>query len=371
MSKLSYLRIRMEDEYKNRNLDEAAKLGHTIINEQLVTQTLGKAFSDDLYNLALVYDELNLLDKALELYSKSTHYLPDDDAMAVAIRANNMGGVFARMGSTHVAAHFYYRARAILKDEVGTEHPSYGDVLYNLSNLYAQANDEDGYDSVLRTHKQALKIRDKAGLHEDVLHSLHSIAFIYEEKGDEEQARFHARAAIIHASRHCADSDYISACNYFAQILESYGHHERALEMYSHVFDKIVATGCTRTTYADCLKTMAKISQKMGNIASAEEYMIRAIKARELDSKDKIDDICFLIRLYLQDDTYEKAVDMLVYALDDIGETDGKSVDAVIDALLDALAMAKDKPRLMEIIKKARDVDRIREVLSGFDEWDV
>lgn len=363
MTKINYLRNRMKDEYESRKLEDAAIIGHTLIDEQEATQHFGKAFSDDLFNLALVYDELSQLDIALEFYAKSAHYLPNDDALAVAMRASSMAGVLARMGSRQVAAHFYSRARSIYSNVVGESHPSYADTLYNLGNLHALSNQRI---PALRAHKKALKIREEAGTPEDILHSLHSIAFLFEDKGDKSQAANYAEAAVLHAKRHGTDADYSSACNYYAQILESTNQHEKALEMYACVLEKIAAMGCTRDTYADCLKNMAKINQHIGDTAHAEKCMVKALKAREFKSKERINDICFLIQLYLQDDTYDKAVRMLVYALAGIDEA-GESADTAIDALLDALATAGDKTRLMEMIDQTRDLEKIREALDGVE----
>ena len=219
MTKISYLRKQMQAQYENRNLEEAAAIGRTLIAEQRRNRSLGKAFSDDLFNLGLVYDELGRVEEALEAYDLSTNFLADSDLNSWAMRSNNVGGVLAREGAGQMAGRFLARAHKFFRAANGAEHPSYADALYNLANFHGSA--KGGASQALRLHKEALVIREKAGTPEDVLHSLHSIAFLHEGEGETAKASTYAEAAVLHAKRHGTDADYVSACNYMARILES------------------------------------------------------------------------------------------------------------------------------------------------------
>jgi len=174
----------MKNEYVSRNLNEAAALGEALIKEQ-ISQTPGPGFSNDLFNLGLVYDEQNRLEKAAALYTKSLHHAGARDYEALATRSVNLAGVFARMEFFEPALHFYIQAREISKRHLGEEHPIYADTLYNLANLIT---DTDQDEAAISLHEEALAIREKTGLPDDILHSLHSLASLHGEAGDYEKA---------------------------------------------------------------------------------------------------------------------------------------------------------------------------------------
>jgi len=174
----------MKTEYQNQRLPEAAALGEALLKEQF-SHTSGIGLSNDLFNLGLIYDELNRLDKAAALYTESLYRIRVTDYEALATRFVNLAGVLSRIGIYELALHFYIQAREISKHYLGEDHPIYADTLYNLANLIAEADQDD---AAISLHEEALAIREKTGLPDDVLHSLHSLASLHGEAGDYKKA---------------------------------------------------------------------------------------------------------------------------------------------------------------------------------------
>jgi len=406
----------MREEYDNRNLQEALVIADALIDEHSNCQLGNIARADDFFNMALIYDELDQLEAAAELYKESATCicecelrqlkmnnvyidLDEDDWLALALRISNLAVVFARMGRYDAANHHFMLANTIY---VRFRHPRAVDIVYNMGNL---AVITDNVNEALTWHKSALEMRVNRGeFPEDILHSLHSIAIIYEEKGDYEKAITYAETALEHAT----DVDYTSARIYLAELYEAIYKQESALELYEEVLGEMTQTGYRRCDYltilsrranlayktgnpsdalklyndvleiyhsltsldiddlnslfyADCLRSMAEIMHDMGETANAEDYMLKSIIARKAVGKQLADDISFLIHMYLEDDTYDKAMDMLVYALahDNKGNT-----DETVAAILEVFAGLENLDKLLEALEEINCEEKVVPILN-------
>jgi len=231
----------MKTEYENSNLEAAKTLGKALINEQYLQSPM-PGLSGDLFNLGLVYDNLNQLDKAASLYTESLHLLKSTEYEAIAGCITNLAGVFERMKVFELALFFYMQAKHVSKHYLGKDHPVYADTLYNLANLAAKMNNND---EALSLHEEALAIREKLDNPKDISDSLHSLAFINEELGEYKKATSYSEAALDKVS----GTDYTKACTYLAELYETTQQHNKALDMYIHVMDQISKNGCTLDDY--------------------------------------------------------------------------------------------------------------------------
>jgi len=398
----------MNRAYHERRLEDAVVFGNALFAEHRTAQSRGLGLSNDLFNMAIIHEELGQPEKAIALYSESCWHVPDNDFTTLAKRSNNLAGVLTNIGAHEAAFQFYRQTRHIYKYYLGAEHPAYADSLYNMANIAADANQQE---MALHLHDEALEIRRKTGNTDDVLHSLHSIAFIHEDMGEYEKAASYAEAALKMVQD--KDHDYVSASKYLADLHEQLGHHDKALEMYKSLLKKISQTGCKRNDYlailnrnaylagktgnteeslklheeafnmyssltsldllqtdekfySNCLRNMAALNQSLGDLSQAEEYMLKSLKTQQPGDEQQLYDICFLIQLYLQEDTYDKAINMLVYALDNAGEPNHPSTEALIDTLMETLGHANDKKKLLDAMKDINNADKIQDII---DKW--
>jgi len=327
----------MHQEYHNRKLPTAANLGEALLSEHNNRPEPTQAFADDLFNLAIIYDEMNHLERAAVLYSESCAHLDYNDFAGLAKRSGNLAGVLARMGALEPAFHFFYQTMHIFERFLGTSHPSYADSLYNLANLSATASlTEDA----VKLHIEALEIREKMGISSDIVHSLHSLAFIHEEKGDYKKATSYAETALNSAST----DDYASACSYLAELYVNTHEHKKALALYDDLLEQLTKFGCTHADYLSVLCHKAFLKGTTGKMV--------------------LDDISALIRLHLDSENYDKAVAMLVYALASVDHTIDNAAIKTIDHLTDVLATAKDNKKLLAAMKEINDPKKIQSMLK-------
>jgi len=419
MTKISYLRKQLRDEYYKRNLPQAAIFGDALLAEHMYNRFSSPGYANDMYNVALVYDELGQLEKAAALYSASVrhisqgcrhhniifmHSLTDDQCQALAIRFNNLAGVLAQMGDFEQAHDMYTWVRSLNSRVQAGREQAVSDNLYNMGNVAASANKTD---EALRLHSHALDLRKQDGTADDVLHSLHSLAHIYEETGEYEKAIPFAETALEYSEGGVQAGAY----NYLAELYEAEGQYEKALELYEKVLSEISQAGCMRRDYmtvlsrraylagktgnpeeaiklheevfdmynsltgldlecidtafyANCLRNMAVLNNDIGETGLAEDYMLRSIQSRKAAGGDVIKDICFLIRLYLESGTYDKLIDMLVYALMQAGGPGDPNAATVIDNIMESFSGAENAHMLLTAIKETNDSERIRPIID-------
>jgi len=422
MTKISYLRKRLREEYHKRNLSQAADIGDALLDEHITNRCVSPGYSNDLYNVALVYDELGELEEAAGMYAASIrhikwpgrrmpqtiflHSLSDEQCLALSMRFSNLACVIALLGDYNQAQNMYKWVRS-LNSRLQPEHmQAVSDNLYNMGNIAASANNTD---EALRLHGQALALRKQDGSLEDIMHSLHSLAHIYEETGEYEKAISFAETALDYSK----GGIHASACCYLAELYEANGQLEKALELYEKVLAEISVSGCKRRDYmtilsrraylagktgdpktaiklheevfniynsltgldlesidtgfyANCLKNMAVLNNAIGETAQAEDYMLKSIKSRKVPGKEFANDICFLIRLFLENGTHDKLADILVYVLTQAPE--GPNTTTLIDAIMGSLSNAENMHMLLAAINETNHSDKIRPFLDMWRE---
>ena len=419
MTKIGYLRKRLREEYEKRSLPQAAEIGDALLAEHMYNGLASPGYANDLYNVALVNDELDLLEKAAAMYAASArhinqscphqniiflHSLTDEECESLAMRFNNLAGVLARMGDLEQAYDMYKWVKSLNLRTHKENGREVTDVLYNMGNTAANAGKTE---DALGLHGQALDLRRHMGIPEDILHSLHSIAHIYEETGEYEKAISFAEMAIEYAE----GNSRVGGHHYLAQLYEANGQYELALELYDKVLAEISKSGCMRrdymavlsrrayltgktggpeeaiklhqevfdmynsltgldlehldtSFYANCLRNMAVLNKTIGQTGLAEDYMLKSIQSRKAAGGEVIKDICFLIRLYLESDAYDKLMDVLVYALMQAGGSGDPNAASVIDSIMESFQDADNAHVLLEAIRETNDSEKIRPIID-------
>ena len=261
----------MREEYDKRNLYDAIALADAIIDEHSNCQSSDLARADDYFNLALIYDEMGKLEEAAGLYKESAmcicgcelRYvggipfigLSEENWLALALRVNNLAAVFARMQCYEMANYHFLLAKAIY---ARFNHPNMNDILYNLGNLAAVT---DNIKEAFSLHYDALELRHKdRNNYEDIMHSLHSLAFLYEKKGEYDKAISYGKTAMEFA----AGVDSISSAIYLAELYEACDEPTKALELYEQALEDM-ETGYRRCDFLTILSRRAKLTGKTGD----------------------------------------------------------------------------------------------------------
>ena len=360
MSKISYLRKRIIEEYNNGELKTATTLGETLIREHIhnnSTITLG--YADDVYNLAVLYDEMGDLDKALELYTTSGKYVMhvEGESVNTVKRLNQIAVIVCRHTQNYDSALLMFRhINEILKNQVGNQDARYADNLYNIGNLMAEKGKRK---EALCYHIEALNIRQQKGTNNDMLNSLFSIAFLHEDAKEYDKAIKYAEKAITFTK---GNEEIASSCHYLAELYESNEQREKAIPLYEKVLEAIrkqvgerngtylnVAfrranslarlertheaidghseiceifqhmTTSNHIFYANSLRNLAILHKQLGENDLAKSYAIKSLKMRKSTTDDMLTDVIFLIKLYLENDDQNpditKSIETIIYFL--------------------------------------------------------
>jgi len=412
MSKIDYLRRQQVQEYENGDVEASAATGEILLKEHWhIRNFWTKGYANDLYNLACVYDELENLERAAELYSDSARQIVvvEGEGVAFAKRLSGLAMVLSRLGAPEPAFFMLGSVAAIYQRDLGTHNATYADSLYNLANIAADLGQNI---DALRFHQDALRIREALGDTADAINSFHSIAFLYEALEDFDNAASYAETALTLIGEQ--DDDYPGACNYLAGIYEHAGRQEDALSLYDKVLEIIrreigrehsaylnVAyrranllaqmerhrealdsheevryifkniSGTKHIFYANCLRNMAILHKSLGETVAAESLMLESIKIRRISSDDITADIIFLIRLYILNHENEKALEALIYALMR-SDSNAPEFSALISALTETFAQPgnaiTDFIQAMEVLN---DRAKLRPIINKWTAWEV
>jgi tetratricopeptide (TPR) repeat protein len=290
------------------------------------------------------------------LFSDSARQIAaaEGENLSFAERTSNLARVLIKLGMSEPAFFMFGTVTNIHRRELGTRDPLYADSLYNYANAAADIGRKN--DSV-RYHLEALEIRETINAPaEDIINSLHSLAFLHEASAEYEKAAAYAHTAVKYAVGN--DHTYARSCNYLAGLYENAKKYENALNFYEQVLvitnsevgyksstylnvalrranlltlmerlnEALTAheevrdifvrlSGKKHIFYANCLRGMAIIHKKLNNHLEAESSIMESIKIRRKMLEDITLDITFLINLYLQENNLDKALEALVYAL--------------------------------------------------------
>jgi tetratricopeptide (TPR) repeat protein len=412
MTKINFFRKNFLEKYEENDLISAAEIGEKLLSEHWHNKNMWTTgYANDLFNLACVHEDLGNLERAAALYSDSASQISvaEGETLNYAERINNLSHVLIRLGLVEPAFFMLGNVASIRRRILGAQNPLYADSIYNLANAAADAGRKN--DSI-KYHKEALKIREKEFLTNDVVNSLHSLAFLHESSSEFEKAIFYAENAVKHS--YGDYKSYAKACNYLATLYENSKKYEAALLLYDEVleitkdevgrehsaylnvalrranllsllnrpqeslaaheeiretFERV--SGKKHIFYANCLRGMAMLHKTLENPARAEECILEAMKIRRTMYEDITLDVTFLIRLHLQENNPDKALEALIYALMCSG-ANSPEFSEMLNNMVDVFAQMKthttgDFINKMELLN---DREKIRPILKKWEAWE-
>jgi len=413
MNKISYFRKNLHERCAALDLPEAASAGESLLIEYGVCElNRGEAYADDLYNLAWIYDEMGITERASVLYTESINrILPAfGETPAFARRLSNLGALLSRQGNAAGAYRMFLQAAAIINNNSEKGSIEIADALYNLANAAADA---DRKEEALYLHNEALAIREKAGLTDDVINSMHSLAFLCESKKEYAKAAAYAQSAMEKAA---GTEAYYSACYYLAELYGADEKHEKSKALYETVLKWVleregrnhsayvtvatrlayaaaglgnfteamnllssaletlkIKTGEEYLCYAGCLRNLAMMHKELKEPEPAAEAMLKSlnIKKRIMGNHmpEHIQDVLFLISLYTEYDMPEKAMETLVYLLMHPNAAELKEpIDALIK-IFTKKGVGNIKP-LLEKLESYNNIETLRQIMDKWSEWE-
>ena len=415
MNKIAYYRKKIYEQYANSELPGAAATGEALIAEyKSCLANESAAFADDLFNLARVYDDMGFTERAVMLYVESANRVLGNtgESPAFALRLNNLAAVLSRQGNAEAAYRMYGHAAAIARGNYKDKSPELADAVYNLANAAADIGNRD---EAIRLHSEALGIRQTAPS-EDIVHSMHSLAFLYEENKDYAKAVQYAAAAMDRASRAGKDT-YFGACYYLAELYSADEKHSQSRPLYESVLRWIEETEgrdhsafitvATRLAYslanlgafkealalmysiheslrgktggdyichAGCLRNLAILHKQLNEPLKAEEMMLKSLKIKKRvlgnHTREYIQDALFLIELYTDSDRLDKALEMLVFLL--MHQNDADKAEPVKELIrIFTKAGGTRLQALLAELEKLNNPEILQVIMDDWDIWEA
>jgi tetratricopeptide (TPR) repeat protein len=425
MNKITYFRKCVAEQYGSNRLNEAAESGEALMREYWDNQiSEGLPYADDLFNLALIYDEMGIWGQAMDLYAESARLVHEveGDSIPFISRMTNMAALLARMGRNEQAYRLYTHMAALLRLFLPPADPALADGLYNMANAAADIGRKD---EALKLHEEALRIRENAGITHDAIHSLHSIAFLHEGEKTGELSLHYAKEAMHKALNALEGPDiptgeiqdrehnYYSACFYLAGLFENRGEFENAGPLYEDVmkwtaeqggnshsaylnvasrYANILASqnknaealhlhreiadnfkqtiGAAHLFYANNLRSMALLHKRLGEYGAAAELLMESMKIRRTGVDETTTDALLLIDMYLLDDRPDMALEVLVLVL--MGAAaDQPGYDGLMNDLAEAFARAGGAhlSALSAAMETLCHREKVQAIIRKWEQW--
>ncbi|MCL2223941.1 MAG: tetratricopeptide repeat protein [Defluviitaleaceae bacterium] len=411
MTKINYLRKCAAEKYNAQDLAAAVEIGEVLLREHEHNQNIfSSGYANDLFYLGGIYEELGNLERAAMLYSDSAAQVSasESEQLTFAERIDSLATVLIRLGVAEAAFFMLGNATAIRRKKLGTASPVYADSLYNLANAAAEIGRRS---DALRYHLEALQIRKSAGIIEDIINSLHSLAFLHEAAEEYDKAILYAEMSMKFIGK--TDKNYASACNYLAELYDNNKRYEDALLYYDHVIEivgeeagrehsaylnvalrranllaklersqeSLVAheeiceifarvTGTKHVFYANCLRGISMLYRRLGEPVRAEEFILEAMKIRRALFEDITLDITFLVRLHLGENNTEKALDALIYALM-CSSADSPDFPELLHALVSSFKGQDElKTEFLNTIQHLDNREKLRPIINKWEQWE-
>lgn len=295
-------RMRKEffEAYKDGDYKKALILGQGILNIYVENDDCDcMEYAVDTSNLAMVYDQIQLYDRAMELYKKA----------------------------------------AELKKEYSGESLSYADTLNNLAIVLNQTGKQK---EALALHSKVMDIRDgKLGReHADYIHSLYHMGNTYELLQEYDKAiEFHSKA--MQKARQCKDFSTLDLADLHGSAARSYegkGNYKKAIYYYEVCLDLIEkARGTENFYYMMHLLMLASACERAGLLDLAVEYCEKAVEIRRKlfheNHLDFLNSLNSLAAICCKANQFDKAIEIHREVLDLVEKMLGKEHIFYADAL--------------------------------------
>jgi tetratricopeptide (TPR) repeat protein len=192
-----------------------------------------------------------------------------------ATSLNGLAELYASMGNYAAAEPLYRQALEINRAALGDNHPDFAAGLNRLANLYRLMGNSTAAEPLFR---QALEINRAAlgDTHPEYAGSLNNLGVLYASMGNYAAAEPLYRQAleIRRAALGETHSDLAASLNNLAMLYVSMGNYAAAEPLYHQALEVYrVALGDNHPDLANCLSNLAVLYASMGNYAAAEPLL--------------------------------------------------------------------------------------------------
>ncbi|MBR6543576.1 MAG: tetratricopeptide repeat protein, partial [Anaerotignum sp.] len=220
--------------YQDGDYKKALVLGKGILNIYVENDDMDcMEYAVDMSNLAMVYDQIHMFDRAMELYKKAAELKKEysGESLSYADTLNNLAIVLNQMGKQKEALSLHHKVMEIRDEKLGREHEDYIHALFHMGNTYELLNE---FDKAIEYHSKAMqKARQCKDFPTLDLADLHgSAARAYEGKGNYKKAIYYYEVCmdLIEKARGTENFYYMMNLLTLASACEKAGLLDQAVE---------------------------------------------------------------------------------------------------------------------------------------------
>ncbi|MCB9196499.1 MAG: hypothetical protein H6598_09770 [Flavobacteriales bacterium] len=223
-------------------------------------------------NLALVYEEVGLYDKALNLFFENLEYFEEhNDISRLSMTHNNVGICYEKLEQYKNARQHYFIALDIAPDE---EIYTKAGLFLNLGIILDY---QVSYDSAKVYYDSAIALYNQLEYRDYIADVYYNIAGMYLEKGDLD-------SALKYIDQTWALEQELGKSNFMTfgqkgRILQALGKDQKALEQYKKALELGKLSGA-KSDYYDILSYLEIYYSTSGNYQLAYEYSVEMLKLR-------------------------------------------------------------------------------------------
>ncbi len=179
------------------------------------------------YNLGITEEKLSNHKQALNNYSLSLEYLPEENQKKLSVIYNSMGNVYSALEEYNVSNMYYRKAIEFSQDEKRSS--------YYVSNLGENFYKKSNYDSAIYYYNTALALSQKFN-DQDKINWIHNnLGDVYLKKGEHQEALSFYTAAYQAYSGNKINEEYRRSCKNLSIAYELMGDFQNALK-YNDLF---------------------------------------------------------------------------------------------------------------------------------------
>lgn len=398
LAEIRELRKDFIQSYKGGDLKKALFFGKRLLDIYDENEDKGSAgLAEDTHNVAVVFDELGLYERAVEHYRKAASLKKArcGESPSFANSLNNLAIAYSNLGLHQEALKIHKCVLAVRKTKLGKENVDYIYTLYNLGNTYEALSQ---YDKALECHGQALELSYgcKALQMMDVADIHGAMAGCFEKKGNYKKSVFYYEFAldIIEkkqgvqslqyisnalslalvcekaeyfglAVEYCervveirrkmfpkGDLDYVNNMEYLSSLCRKDGQFDKSLKIHKIILDLIEEKfGQAHLFYFDTLDKIALDICGKKDFQKAFEYAQNCLKIRQgIISEDHLEitkSYMTLGQILDEQGNYEEALDYYEKALY-VRENSSNSPDGALDNVWNRIATLFEKQEAYE-----------------------
>ena len=212
-------------------------------------------YGKDLFNLACVYEEEGIYDKALNFYLKAADVVSSEGSQKMLSDIyNNLATVYNSMHQPDMALVYFKKCYNIRYDLLSDTHPDVISARYNLGSIYKSMG---RFYEAIQYYAKALASRSLKDIY--YADNLFNLGICYIESDDLSTGLNYMQEAIdIYKSFVNNKTEYITALSFYSAMLYKLGKYTEALKNYYTLISLIKAQyGTNQPFYADAVSRLA------------------------------------------------------------------------------------------------------------------